>query len=111
MASLEAEMLAFIKRGLDHHNATCPEPALAILLHPGNYELFGWDELLGVPVRPDDSIEPKTFHIDCAGSAANLEEELEAEIAEQQERTIEVDAPDVVPVGPGEPARRFDEPV
>ena len=47
--SLEAEMLAHIKAGVDHHNATCPMPARAILLNSGNYELFGWDEVCGLP--------------------------------------------------------------
>jgi hypothetical protein len=45
MASLEAEMLEFIRRGLDHHAQSCPLAPKAILLNPGNHELFGWDEL------------------------------------------------------------------
>src|SRR3982074_1057912 len=69
MASLEAEMLAFIRRGLDHHNSSCPMPARAILLNPGNCELFGWDELWGVPVLADERVAPKRFRIDCDGSA------------------------------------------
>jgi hypothetical protein len=63
--SLEAEMLAHIKAGVDHHNATCPMPARAILLNSGNYELFGWDEVCGLPVEPRDEIQPKRFRIDC----------------------------------------------
>ena len=65
--SLEAEMLAHIKAGVEHHNATCPMPARAILLNAGNFELFGWDEIFGLPVEPRDDIPPKRFRIDCPG--------------------------------------------
>jgi hypothetical protein len=76
VASLEAEMLAAIRQGLDQHNATCPMPAKAILLNPGNYELFGWDELWGVPVLSDERVAPRRFRIDCDGSAFGIEDEL-----------------------------------
>jgi hypothetical protein len=93
MASLEAEMLEFIRRGLDHHAQTCPLAPKAILLNPGNHELFGWDELWGIPVLADDRVAPKRFRIDCDGSAFGIEAELQE--------------PLVVPAGPG---RREDEP-
>jgi hypothetical protein len=101
MASLEAEMLALIRRGLDHHNATCPMPARAILLNPGNHELFGWDELWGLPVLADDRVAPRRFRIDCGGSAFEIEEE----VAEAIGTEAPVEAP-LVPLGP-----RRDEPV
>jgi hypothetical protein len=97
MASLEAEMLAHVKRGLDHHASTCPLAPRAILLNPGNHELFGWDELWGIPVLPDDRVAPKRFRIDCDGSAFGIEEEIEQEIS--------VGEPLVVPAYPGLPAR------
>jgi hypothetical protein len=100
VASLEAEMLAFIRRGLDHHASTCPLAPRAILLNPGNFELFGWEELWGVPVLADDRVAPKRFRIDCDGSAFGLEEEI-AEVVGAQE-------PLLVPAGPGWP--REDEP-
>ena len=92
--SLEAEMLAHIKAGVDHHNATCPMPARAILLNTGNYELFGWDELCGLPVEPRDEIPPKRFRIDCPGSAYGIEEEIAEAVGEPLE------APELVPVAP-----------
>jgi len=90
-------MLAFIRRGLDHHASTCPLAPRAILLNPGNYELFGWEELWGVPVLPDDRVAPKRFRIDCGGSAFGIEEEVAD--------SISVGAPVVVPAYPT-PARR-----
>jgi hypothetical protein len=96
MASLEAEMLAFIRRGLDHHAQTCPLEPKAILLNPGNHELFGWDELWGVPVLADDRVAPKRFRIDCDGSAFGIEEEV-AEVVRQSE-PLEVP----LPAWPGE---------
>jgi hypothetical protein len=96
--SLEAEMLAFIRAGLDHHNGSCPMPAKAILLNPGNYELFGWDELWGVPVMPDDRVAPKRFRIDCDGSAFGIEDEVEQTIEQQ----TPAQQPMIVPIGPRE---------
>jgi hypothetical protein len=81
--SLEAEMLAHIRAGVAHHNASCPMPARAILLNSGNYELFGWDELFGLPVEPRDEIPPKRFRIDCPGSAYGIEEEIAEAIGEE----------------------------
>jgi hypothetical protein len=95
MASLEAEMLAFIRRGLDHHAKSCPLAPRAILLNPGNHELFGWDELWGVPVLADDRVAPKRFRIDCDGSAFGIEDEIAV--------SGTVDEPLVVPAYPGAP--------
>jgi len=99
--SLEAEMLAFIRAGLDHHAATCPLTPRAILLNSANHELFGWDELWGIPVLPDERVAPKRFRIDCDGSAFGLEEE----VAEAISTEAPAERPLVVPVGPrkGEP--------
>ncbi len=95
MASLEAEMLEFIRRGVDHHAETCPMAPRAILLNPGNHELFGWDELWGIPVLPDDRVAPKRFRIDCDGSAFGIE----SEVAEMIRTEQPVELP-MAPVGP-----------
>jgi hypothetical protein len=97
MATLEAEMLAHVRRELDHHASSCPLAPRAILLNPGNYELFGWDELWGIPVLPDDRVAPKRFRIDCDGSAFGIEDEIEQE--------IKAGEPLVVPAYPGLPGR------
>lgn len=97
MASLEAEMLAFIRKGIDHHAESCPLQPRAILLNPGNHELFGWDELWGIPVLADERVAPKRFRIDCDGSAFGIEEEV-AEVVRGPAEPLEV------PIGP--PIRR-----
>lgn len=100
MSSLETEMLAFIETGLAQHDRVCPMPATAILLHPGNYELCGWNELWGIPVKPDDRVEPKRFEIECAGSALGIEDAIEEFLeveAPQEPVTVE---PLSTPVGP-----------
>ena len=78
-------------------STTTPSPARsrpkAILLNPGNHELFGWDELWGIPVLADERVAPKRFRIDCDGSAFGIEAELAQAIAAPE--------PLIVPVGPG----------
>jgi hypothetical protein len=88
---LEQEMVAFIKAGLEHHDATCPMPARAILLNSGNYELFNRTELFGLPLEPRDDIPPKRFRIDCPGSAAGIEDEIAEALGEPLTVTPEAD--------------------
>ena len=90
-------MLEFIRRGVDHHAETCPMAPRAILLNPGNHELFGWDELWGIPVLADERVAPKRFRIDCDGSAFGIE----SEVAEMIRTEQPVELP-MAPVGPRE---------
>ncbi len=99
--SLKAKMLENIVLGIKHHASTCPMPPNAVLLNPGNYELFGWDEIMGVRVEPSDQVAPERFRIDCDGSANGIEEAVEQFVA----RPVEV--PQVVPVGPDGPSEPF----
>ena len=94
-------MLEFIRRGLDHHAKSCPLAPRAIVLNPGNHELFGWEELWGIPVLADDRVAPKRFRIDCDGSAFGIEEELREAV--RVERPLEVP----IPVGPREDEPTF----
>ena len=80
---LESEMMSRIKLAIEHHDATCPMPARAILMNSGNYELFGRDELFGLPIEPRDSIPPKRFRIDCPGSAYGIEDEIAEQVGVQ----------------------------
>jgi hypothetical protein len=70
-------------------------PAKAILLNPGNHEMFGWDELWGVPVIADERVAPKRFRIDCSGSAFGIEDEVADAIGTEAPA-----GPLVVPAGP-----------
>jgi hypothetical protein len=70
-------------------------PAKAILLNPGNHALFGWDEIRGIPVLPDERVAPKRFRIDCDGSAFGIEDE----IAEAVGTDVPAE-PLIVPAGP-----------
>lgn len=58
-------MLSCIRAALDQHGAECCQFPKAILLHPGNHELIGWDEVLGLPVLADPRVKPKKFHLVC----------------------------------------------
>ena len=49
--SAEAKNLEAISKAIDHHNATCPFPAVAIEMNPFEIDRLGWDEIRGLPVR------------------------------------------------------------
>jgi hypothetical protein len=93
MSSPEAKNLEAISKAIDRHELACEYPTLAILMNPFEVERLGWEEIRGVPVRPDEKIGTGRFEILCAGDGEEpgLEESVEA-IAEQEH-------PLVVPVG------------
>jgi hypothetical protein len=62
---LEIEMIENIRAACDGHAAECERPPKAILFHPGNHTLVGWDEIFGLPVLPDERVEPKRFRLVC----------------------------------------------
>jgi hypothetical protein len=63
--SLEVEMLENIRAACAGHAEECDQPPKAILMHPGNFELVGWNEVLGLPIVPDEGVEPKHFQLLC----------------------------------------------
>ena len=84
----EAKNLEAISRAIDQHNADCPFPAVAVLMNPFEVERLGWDEIRGLPIRPDPNVGTGSFRILCGG------EELE----EEQEEVVEAVSEQVVPL-------------
>ena len=81
MPSSEAQNLEVISKAIDHHNATCPFPAVAVAMNPFEVERLGWDTIRGLPIRPDPNLGTGSFRIVCArdeGEEAEQEEAVEA---------------------------------
>lgn len=76
MTVFEARNLVAIRVALDRHNTMCPMEAEAILLHPYDHGLMGYDRLWGIPVVADGSVPVKRCRIKCHGSAETIDEEL-----------------------------------
>jgi len=62
---VEIEMILNIRAAWEEHERECFQPPKAVLLHPGNFELISWHEVLGLPVLPDPRCEPKRFRLLC----------------------------------------------
>jgi hypothetical protein len=58
-------MLLNTRAALAEHDESCDSEAKAILFNPGNFDLIGWDEVLGLPVLPDDRVEPLRARVLC----------------------------------------------
>ena len=86
--SSEAKNLEAISKAIDHHNATCEFPAVAVALNPFEVERLGWDSIRGLPIQADPAVGTGAFRIVCGG------EELE------EEETVEAVAEEAVPVEP-----------
>jgi hypothetical protein len=78
VSSSEAKNLEAISKAIDHHNATCPFPAVAVAMNPFEVERLGWDTIRGLPVRSDPAIGTGAFRIVCAREETEPEEVVEA---------------------------------
>lgn len=61
----EIDILEGIRAAYEAHARECDQPPKAILLHPGNHDLVGWDEAFGLPVLPDERPEPMRMLLVC----------------------------------------------
>jgi hypothetical protein len=77
MSSAEAKNLEAISKAIDHHNASCEFPAVAIEMNPFEIERLGWDEIRGLPLRPEPSMGTGSFRVVCA-----REDDLPGEVEE-----------------------------
>jgi hypothetical protein len=77
MSSTEAKNLEAISKAIDHHNATCEFPAVAIEMNPFEIERLGWDDIRGLPLRPNAELGTGSFRVVCA-----REEGLPGEVEE-----------------------------
>ena len=66
MSSPEAKNLEAISKAVDHHNGSCEFPAVAVEMNPFEIERLGWDEIRGLPLRPEPSMGTGAFRVVCA---------------------------------------------
>jgi hypothetical protein len=83
MASSEAQNLEAIYKAIDHHNATCPFPAVAVEMNPFEVERLGWDSIRGLPVRTNPEMGTGSFRVVCAREEGEPGETVEA-VADQE---------------------------
>ena len=84
MSSAEAQTLEAISRAIDHHNASCAYPAVAIEMNPFEVDRLGWDTIRGLPIRDNPDLGTGAFRIVCAREEGEPGEIVEA-VAEQAE--------------------------
>lgn len=65
-------MILGIREAWEQHAASCLRPPKAILLHPANFELIGWEEALGLPVLSDLNVPTDYFRIHCGACGGQL---------------------------------------
>ena len=84
-------MLLRIREELAKHEDACDRPAKAILMNPGNFDLIGWDEVLGLPVLPDEKVKPMRAHILCGVGRGGLCDEGSVYWDEQGGAYVKID--------------------
>jgi hypothetical protein len=82
MSSSEAKNLEAISKAIDHHNASCEFPAVAIEMNPFEVERLGWETIRGLPIRPNPEMSTGSFRVVCAREQGEPGEIVEA-VAEQ----------------------------
>jgi hypothetical protein len=85
----EGKNLEAISKAIDHHNATCEYPAVAVAMNPFEVERLGWDNIRGLPIRPDPNLGTGRFRVVCGGD----------ELEEQEEAAVEAVSTEYVTVG------------
>jgi hypothetical protein len=81
--SSEAKNLEAISKAIDHHNASCEWPAVAVELNPFEIERLGWDMIRGLPIRANAELGTGRFRIVCAREEGELEEEIVEAVADE----------------------------
>ncbi len=81
--SSEAKNLERISKAIDHHNATCEFPAVAVVMNPFEVDRLGWDSIRGLPIRSDPEIGTGAFRIVCAREEGEPEEEAVEAVADE----------------------------
>ncbi|HEV2773371.1 MAG TPA: hypothetical protein VGV57_11220 [Thermoleophilaceae bacterium] len=83
--SSEAKNLEAISRAIDHHNATCEWPAVAVAMNPFEVERLGWESIRGLPIEADPQIGTGSFRIVCAREEREPEAEVVEAVADERE--------------------------
>jgi hypothetical protein len=66
MSSPAAKNLEVISKAIDDHDSSCEWPAVAVEMNPFEVERLGWDEIRGLPIRPNPDLGTGSFRIVCA---------------------------------------------
>jgi hypothetical protein len=83
MSSAESKNLEAIFKAIDHHNAACEWPAVAIEMNPFEVERLGWDSIRGLPIHANPEMGTGSFRVVCAREQGEPEEEIVEAVAEQ----------------------------
>jgi hypothetical protein len=89
MSSAEAKNLEAISRAIDHHNASCSYPAVAVEMNPFEVDRLGWDTIRGLPIRGNPDLGTGAFRIVCALEEGEPGEVVEAVSEQAEPVTIE----------------------
>jgi hypothetical protein len=84
MSSAAAKNLEVISKAIDEHDSSCEWPAVAVEMNPFEVERLGWDEIRGLPIRPNPDLGTGSFRIVCAREEGQLGEEETVEAVSDQ---------------------------
>jgi len=87
--SAEAKNLERIVQAIDHHNATCEFPAVAIEMNPFEVERLGWDSIKGLPIHTNPNLGTGAFRVVCGRDELETEESVEEVVTQTVPIVIE----------------------
>jgi hypothetical protein len=93
MSSPEVKNLEVISKAIDQHNQNCEWPAVAIEMNPFEVERLGWDDIRGLPIRPNPELGTGSFRVVCGREEGELPgQEVEAVADQTQPATVPAEA-------------------
>ena len=87
--SSEAKNLERIVQAIDHHNATCEYPAVAVEMNPFEVERLGWVTIKGLPIRSNPDLGTGAFRIVFGRDELETEETVEEVVIQQVPIVVE----------------------
>jgi hypothetical protein len=85
--SSQGKNLESLVKAIKQHDESCDFPAIAVMMNPFEIERLGWEEIMGIEIKPDSKLPTGRFRIICDGET--VEEDDEAVEAIMKERDID----------------------
>ena len=81
----EIKNIERIVQSIDQHNKNCSYPAVAVEMNPFEIERLGWDEIKGLPIRPNEKLGTGRFRVVCSHEDLTPHDEVEGAVAKNRE--------------------------
>ena len=81
----EVKNIERIAQSIDQHNKNCTYPVVAVEMNPFEIERLGWDNIKGLPIRPNKKLGTGRFRVVCSQEDNDSGEKIEDAVTKDRE--------------------------